>query len=412
MSGVLVSAYGGIDWSRRMASGLAKAGLLDRYVTSVILTSRAEQAIEQRLPDPVSQRILRQLRLRPQPADVPTEHLARVGTIAELVKVGALRASVPDGVIHRLRRRFSRQFDSGVARMLTGTELGVIGYVSASRETFGRARELGVRTVLDYPIAHHRYSERLLQEEARLQPEFASTLQIQPERLAGRIDEEIDQADCVLMLSSFQRRTFVESGVPEEKLATIPLGVDLDLFRPEAGASDRFRVLFVGQVTQRKGISYLFEGFEMAALSDAELVLRGRGVGPIDRWTTGANVHHLPPVPALELPAEYASADVFVLPSLIEGFPRTAIQAMACGLPVIVSENTFGEDVVTDGVDGYVVPIRDANAVADRLQRLQADPDLRERMGRAARERALEFSWENYERRLVEIVRDVTGVEA
>jgi glycosyltransferase involved in cell wall biosynthesis len=96
--------------------------------------------------------------------------------------------------------------------------------------------------------------------------------------------------------------------------------------------------------------------------------------------------------------------DVFVLPSLVEGFPMTALEAMACGVPVIVSENTFGLDVVRDGYNGYVVPIRDVGAIVDRLRLLAGDEALRSSMSKNARATAEEYSWEAFGRRLVELV--------
>jgi glycosyltransferase involved in cell wall biosynthesis len=95
----------------------------------------------------------------------------------------------------------------------------------------------------------------------------------------------------------------------------------------------------------------------------------------------------------MALPAVYATFDVFAFPSLVEGFGLSAMQAMACGVPTIVSEHSFASDVITDGVDGYIVPIRDPRAVADRIRYLHDNPAHRQRMGEAARQRALDFSF-------------------
>jgi glycosyltransferase involved in cell wall biosynthesis len=96
-----------------------------------------------------------------------------------------------------------------------------------------------------------------------------------------------------------------------------------------------------------------------------------------------------------------------VFPSLVEGFGLTALEAMACGLPVILSSNTFAEDVITDGVEGFIVPIRDSAAIAERLRLLAADPELRARMGAAARRTAEQHSWTRYGRQIVGIFRDL-----
>jgi glycosyltransferase involved in cell wall biosynthesis len=207
------------------------------------------------------------------------------------------------------------------------------------------------------------------------------------------------------VLSTFQARTFEDVGVDSSKLIVTPLGVDLDMFYPRPRADDGlFRVLFVGQITQRKGISYLLEAATRAALPDAELLLVGTPVGGGRPWEEYPRVRHLPHCRRAHLPSVYASADVYVLPSLVEGFPLTALEAMASGLPVVVSENTFGSDVVTDGDDGFIVPIRDADAIADRLKFLHASPEDRKRVGLAARRRATDFSWASYGDRVAAVI--------
>jgi glycosyltransferase involved in cell wall biosynthesis len=267
---------------------------------------------------------------------------------------------------------------------------------------------LGVVSYLHYPIAHHRFAEQILTEEAARVPRYAATLQFHdlPASLRARFEAELLMADRIFVLSSFQKRTFIEAGVDEEKLVLTPLGVDLKLFRPgpRRRNEEPFRVIFVGQITQRKGISYLFDAFDRASIPNSELLLVGRVCGTDRPWSRLPRVKHIPHVPRWKLPEIYSQADVFVLPSLVEGFPHTALEAMACGLPVIVSENTFGTDVVEDGENGYVVPIRDPDAIADRLRHLHANGDERSRMGAAARRRAAALSWDNYGGRVATII--------
>jgi len=243
-------------------------------------------------------------------------------------------------------------------------------------------------------------------EEARRVPDFAATLpQPMSEKTQHRLDLELKLSDHVFVLSSFQKRTLVEQGVDESKLILTPLGVDLQLFQPAAREEDgTFRVLFSGRVSQLKGTSYLLTAFQRLAIPRSELLFVGPTLGSGVRWWQRPNVRWMPAVPRWQLPEYYAWADVYVLPSLTEGFAQTALEAMACGLPVIVSENTFAGDIITDGVDGFIVPIRDADAIADRLSYLNDHPDERLRMGLAARRCAEDFSWGHYEERIVQIV--------
>ena len=102
-------------------------------------------------------------------------------------------------------------------------------------------------------------------------------------------------------------------------------------------------------------------------------------------------MRQLGPVPFGGLPSQYEQSDVFLLPSLVEGLPQTLLEAMACGLPVVVSENTAGPEIVTDTTHGYVVPIRDSDAIAERLRELHDHPERRGAMGAEARREAEEL---------------------
>jgi glycosyltransferase involved in cell wall biosynthesis len=225
-----------------------------------------------------------------------------------------------------------------------------------------------------------------------------------------RYAEEIAAADRIIMVSSYHWRTFEAAGVESERLFMAHFGVDLELFSPPEQRDDgTFRVLFCGSIGQRKGISYLVDAFRQAELGDAELVFAGRPVGTRHPWIDEPRVRHIDALPRPRLAEVYRSADVIVLPSLIEGFPSTPLEGMACGLPAIVSENTFGHDVIEDGVDGWVTPIRDAGAIAEKLRILYEDRDLRRRMGEAARRKAQRFTWAQYGESLRAGLASLTG---
>jgi glycosyltransferase involved in cell wall biosynthesis len=117
-------------------------------------------------------------------------------------------------------------------------------------------------------------------------------------------------------------------------------------------------------------------------------------------------------VPRVELREIYRQADVFVFPTLVEGMGIVVLEAMASGLPVITTPNGPG-DIVRDGVDGFLVPPRDVDAIVERLERLRADPQLRQEMARNARIRAQEFTWDAYRKKTVVALRGwLDGVQA
>jgi len=183
----------------------------------------------------------------------------------------------------------------------------------------------------------------------------------------------------------------------------LPYGVDSARFTPPTvSLSDRrFRVLFVGNVSIRKGIEYLLEAWKKWPSEEAELIVAGGfdpEIGRVIRQDLG-RVRFLGNVPFDTLHALYRSVDVLVLPSLSEAFGLVVLEAMASGVPVLVTRNCGAP--VRDGIDGFVVATRDPGAIAERLEVLRRDPSLRRRLGMAARERVVAgYTWQHYRRRL------------
>jgi glycosyltransferase involved in cell wall biosynthesis len=291
----------------------------------------------------------------------------------------------------------------------------IVGYEGFALPAFERAKLLGQRaTVLNYPVAHHRQRRRVRLEEIEREPTFATTwpdFDDWPDGHEQRLDEEIRLADAVLVGSTYAADSFAAEGADRGKMRVVPYGVDLETFRPGATPGKRpgFQVIYAGQLTQRKGISYLLRGYERFARAGTRLTLVGSRVGSPTALEPFAQLfEHVPHQTRPALADRYRAADAFVLPTLIEGMPLVVLEAMACGLPVIVTANGPG-DIVRDGIDGFVIPERDDEAVCDRLDRLHRDPDLRLAMGLAAARRATEFSWQAYAAKAMAVLADVSA---
>ncbi|MFO1060387.1 MAG: glycosyltransferase family 4 protein [Dongiaceae bacterium] len=216
---------------------------------------------------------------------------------------------------------------------------------------------------------------------------------------------ELPRADYVVAQSRFAQRSLAEYGVAPGRVLLMPLGVDVARFRPAppaaAGAARPFRVLFAGQMSVRKGVHHLLEAWSRLDLPDAELLFAG---APRDAYIQDllkrqrGRVRPLGFVPHARLHEVYQQADLFVFPSLAEGGVYVIYEALACGLPCIVSANAGS--AVRDGTEGFVLPVGDVAALAERIAALAADPAARRRMAEAARARAEHFSWENFYRRI------------
>lgn len=414
MTSVVVGDPGGLPELRSLADGLARAGLLRELVVPLDAAA-GDRRLVRALPPRGRTRVRAELARRRLPAAVEAASVSYAATAAELATVAGIRAGAPAPVAERLVHLRNRRFDRRLATRVGRDASAVVASYGAALETLRHARRNGVEGILSYPISHHRHVIRLLREEALRRPDLAPTLRYHRElaRVAARLDAELAAADRVLVFSRGQAATLVREGVPEQKLALVPLGVDADLFRPQPRLDDGiFRVLFVGQIGHLKGLGYLLDAVDRAGISSVELVLVGRVVGSDAVWRRRAHVRHVPHRPRWGLPSLYAQADVFVLPSLAEGFPQTPLEAMACAVPAIVSEGCYGGDVVDDGVNGYVVPIRDADAIAERLRELHRRPDLRRRLGAAARATAEARTWRDHGDRCAALLHPQTEASA
>jgi glycosyltransferase involved in cell wall biosynthesis len=243
----------------------------------------------------------------------------------------------------------------------------------------------GSWTVCDRGSSHIRIQDQLLRDEmARSGVPAPPT----DPRFIAKEEAEYEEADAIFVPSTFARQSFLDAGIEPHKVVAIPIGIRLEEFFPVPKRDDTFRVLCVAMISLRKGIGYLLEAMSRLRLPTSELVLRGT-ILPESRGILSPHAGQFklqPPLPRSGMRDLYSQASVLVLPSIEDGFGQVIVQAMACGVPVIATTNTGGPDVITDGKDGFIVPIRDAGAIADRLEYLYRNPDARAQMGQAALE--------------------------
>lgn len=274
--------------------------------------------------------------------------------------------------------------DAWVARHLPPCDV-FVGISSVGLATGRRAQSRGAKYICDRGSSHIRYQDTILTEEYR---RWGIRQTIVDPRIIVREEAEYEQADAITVPSEFARRSFVEMGVPAEKLHRIPYGVRLDRFHPVGEPpAERFEVLFVGSASLQKGVPYLLQAFAQVRHPHKRLRIVG-GLSQDLRQTLARlpqeHVEFVGRLPQDRLPAVMSTSHVKVLPSIQDGFGMVLSQAMACGCPVICSVNTGGPDLVTDGVEGFIVPIRSPEAIATRLQQLADDPALQRRMREAA----------------------------
>lgn len=270
-----------------------------------------------------------------------------------------------------------------------------VGWDSFSLYSLRRAKKLGSVTALDHGSAHPNHTHKILSEEReRLGLRPGSYTWLMKRELA-----EYNQADYIFLPSTFAKNTFLDNGISEDKITQIPYGVDLCEFKKIKKEDDIFRIIFVGSMTLAKGVHYLIQAFSELNLRNAELLL----IGPLDREMKPVFMKYagkfkwIGYVPQKELYKYYSQSSVFVLNSIDDGFGMVILQAMACGLPVICTTNTGGPDVIREGKDGFIIPIRDVDALKERLRYLYENREICQRMGQSAEERVSSgFTWDHY----------------
>jgi glycosyltransferase involved in cell wall biosynthesis len=251
--------------------------------------------------------------------------------------------------------------------------------------------------ICDRGCSHILTQKDILEEEHRHwnlpPPTFA------PDRIE-RCIAECDEADAVTVPSQFARRSFLEHGIPEERLFVCSYGVNLSEFQPAAKRDDVFRVIYVGQITIRKGIGYLLQAVEpLAKRHKVELWLVGEVDKSMERILAQySGIFEYKGVsPRKDLWRLYSQSSVLVLASVEEGFGLVQAQAMACGVPVIATTNTGAEDLFTDGVEGFIVPIRSPEAIREKLEWMLDHREMCDQMSAASIERVKKLGgWDRY----------------
>jgi alpha-maltose-1-phosphate synthase len=288
----------------------------------------------------------------------------------------------------------------------------IYGYEDGIATTFEVAKKQGILCLYELPIAFHQMTRYIMRQEAELFPDLASAIDSvdEPAWKLDRKEQEVQLADRIFVPSTIVKRSLLEAGIEPEKISVIPYGAPTDYFQPQPKTDDCFRALFIGRVSPRKGVHYLLQAWQELRLKEAELLLVGTSLFPVGWLEQYKNIcRHVPSVPHLLLNKYYSMSSVLVFPSLIEGLALVQLEAMACGIPIMTTANAGGVDIITDGVEGFIVPIRDIKAIKEKLEWCYHHPAELAEMGRAARRKAEQLTWQAYRQKLADRVKDIVS---
>jgi len=388
---------------RAVISSFEQAGILSRFSTT--LAVNPDNALLGLLPQKIRNELIR--RSYPIAFDlISTRPLMELSRNI-LPKIGfkdATKHETGYASVDKVYADLDRYTADSLDQMVNENEVdAVYAYEDGALETFKKAKKLGLKCIYDLPIAYWETLRRLMFEEAERMPKWATTLGggIKDSELKlERKTKELELADVVVGPGKFVLDS-LPTWAANKTLIMSPFGSPLSTMSVLNTTAEDFecplRVLFVGSLGQRKGLGDLFEAVKLLDPKKIELVVMGSLVAPLDFYKSElANFRYEKGRPNTEVLELMRSCDVFCLPSIVEGRALVMQEAMSQGLPLLITPNTGGEDLIIDGETGFLVPIRSPEAIAEKLTWYIEHRIETKKMGSLAKAHAEKYTWKGY----------------
>jgi len=392
----ILIAHPGRQHSHQAALALHEAGYLDCYATGIPVSKRQFGV--------AGQRVLSKFSVYDE-VDVPV-YLTKLNMVTPIAN-RLLARHLPEYLSGPVLYETFRIFDRWVAKLIALHSVdAVIAYETCAVHSFEAAKKSGAACILDAPSLHH--------ADQRVQVGLPRGYKKAVDR---RKDTEIALADCIFTASELAAASYLSHVGSNVKVKAIALGVDLERFKPPARRKDwysergPFAFVFVGAAGRLKGFDVLVEALER--LLEESLPVRLVVAGHIDRSIIKGRRRVLEVLSERgrvghdELAFQLGNAHCLVLPSRFDSFGMVVPEAMACGLPVIVSDMVGAKQLVQEGRNGFIVPVNNVAALAAKMRWLIQNRGMLEQMSLAARAAAEQASWTNYRRRFELAVREV-----
>jgi glycosyltransferase involved in cell wall biosynthesis len=402
---------------RAVVTGLNKAKMLLEFNTTVVVNPNS--SFLKLLPAKIRQELLRRTYSHID-SSLIVSHPLRELTRMIFTKLGFAWFTRPEAgwsSIDAIYHNLDQEVATRIVTKHKNTIDCIYAYEDGALESFLAAKKLGLKCIYELPIAYWKTSRALLQEEALRNPNWEITLGGGTRDSQAKLErktKELELADVVIVSSSF-----VKDSLPDwaksKKIIMSPFGSPLSAETDDAinskmttNSADKLRILFVGSMGQRKGLCDLFAAVKLLEGKNVELVVMGSLLAPMDFYRS-------------ELPdftyeqgrsneqvlALMRSCDIFCLPSIVEGRALVMQEAMSQGLPIIITPNTGGSDLIIEGKTGFLVPIRSPDQIAEKIQWFLNNKEKIPEMGMHAKKHAATYSWESYSSNIVNGIKSI-----
>jgi glycosyltransferase involved in cell wall biosynthesis len=301
-----------------------------------------------------------------------------------------------------------KELDRKVASCLNNQKVDIVhAYEDGALETFRKAKESGMQCSYELPIAYWKICRLLLREEAERYPEWSSTLETlnESEEKLYRKEQELIAADKVFCPSQF-----VMDSIPLEIRQKTPCQISpfgsppcepIVFKRPKK--NDTLKLFFVGSMSQRKGLADLFEAIKLLKGEPISLSILGQPSMPMEFYRKQSpDFEYFPPCSNQKVREIMHQHDALVLPSIVEGRALVQQEALSCGLPIVVTPNAGGEDLVEEGITGHLVPIRSPEKIAESICSMMANKKDKDEIEKLCQKKAREYTWEKYAQNIID----------
>lgn len=412
----VIVAHPAQQHSYRLATALNNEGILFKYITTVYYKSNSLTKLVAKLLKGKFKKKAEGRRCGCLPDALVTQYCELAG----LLKLLALNINAFGRFYYGLKYGTADEFAKSVAEYAVDNNVdAVITYDDSSPLLFEilKSKKSNIVKILDMSAANLHYMKKIYDYDTVLMPQFADRLRYENAKVWNndimcRALREIQNSDYFLVPSSFVAKSLYYSGVSEEQILLCPYGVDVEQFSckeyPIIDNEKPLSFIYVGGVKELKGISYLLEAFKEIPQELATLTVVGNfNISDTDIQPYIGKVKFTGSVLHSEVPQLLKESDVFVFPSLGEGLSLSTLEAAACGLPLIVSENSGVNDYMENGKEGYIIPIQSIEAIRKAVFLYINNPKQIKQMGLAARSMALKFTWDAYYSKAGKIIKEI-----
>ena len=408
--------------SYRLAAALKKKRMLWRYVTTVYYKKKSFTAfIAFFLNDHFRSKALSR-----RCKDLSDQDVIQYCEAEGLLKLLALNTPFFYRYYREIKYNTADRFARKTARYAIRSNVdAVITYDDTSPLLFEIIEKKSPDTlrIMDMSAANILYMRHIYEKDIKIAPAFENRLRNERKicwdpKTIERTKRELRTTQYFIVPSEFVGRSLEFSGIRPDQIYYCPYGVDISEFsqkKYQKNFKDRrtLEFIYVGGVKELKGIYYLLEAFSKIPKDKAFLTVVGNydpsdvDIAPYTEFVkfTGMVLHS-------DIPKLLQKADVFVLPSLGEGFTLAAMEAASCGLPLILSENTGVNDLITDGVQGFTIPIQSVDALVEKIQFFIDHPEQICLMGANARKMAEQHTWDRYNAAVTETIEKIIAADS